>query len=137
MTADHVNLDQKRAAFAWTRLKQHGVTQEYANLAKSAPALVMTSGLMQVLAFLQDKADNKKSEPARVLAEDLRAWLGETVTALDLQPGAGGDPGYVATMEALYAADVRTYRRATNEALAILRWLRQFAPTLVDDKEAS
>ncbi len=63
--------EQRRAKHAWncvTQAKQvlgHDYDQ-YANLAKSIPALILNSGLMQVMAFLHEKGRDKKTEnPAR------------------------------------------------------------------------
>ena len=140
MTTRYVHLDQKRAAFAWQRLTAQPVMREYATLAKGTPALIMTSGLMQVLAFLQDKGNGNEQSPHGRLAGDLRAWLATALPELDLaEPpsSAAPPPEYAPTMNALHGANVQTYRRATEEALEILRWIRQFAPTLQDSREAS
>ena len=48
-----VSLEQQRAADAWKQSKHKG--KDYVNLAKGLSALIMNSGLMQVLAFLHEK----------------------------------------------------------------------------------
>lgn len=115
-------LEQQRAQFAW-KCAQDGNQipgQEYRNLAKAAPALIMNNGLMQTLAFYQDK--NKDHH--RVLASNLRVWL-------SLCEGGGArDPGFEGAMEKLLQAVPSEYRRATDEALLVLRWIRQFAAAL-------
>ena len=60
-----MTLDQKRAQRAWdnvTVAAEHHVTGAYTNLAKAVPSLIMNSGLMQTLAFLQAKIDKKQPE---------------------------------------------------------------------------
>ena len=52
-------LDQQRARDAWEK-SGAGVGKfgkEYVNLSKSLPALVMNTGLMQVMAFLHQKGE--------------------------------------------------------------------------------
>ena len=65
-------LEQLRAADAWQ--KAQGCTKDYVNLAKGLPALIMNSGLMQVLAFLHEKG-SKPSQAHEKLGTHLRTWL--------------------------------------------------------------
>ncbi len=117
--ATPVTLEQQRAQFAWDCAKEGTALagDEYRNLAKAAPALIMNNGLMQTLAFYQDK--NKPQHQA--LARPLRCWI--------MKPagGNGQDPGFQLMMEGLLRAEPANYRQATDEALLILRWIRQFA----------
>ena len=117
-----VTLEQQRAQFAW-QCAQEGTQvagEEYRNLAKAAPALIMNNGLMQTLAFHQDKG-----KPHHLtLAAQLRRWI---VTRAG---GNGQDPGFQPMMDVLLQMSPEQYRRATDEALLILRWIRQFAAAL-------
>jgi CRISPR-associated protein Cmr5 len=121
-------LDQIRAEFAWGRVNavEPGTRDKYRNLAKSLPALVMTNGLMQALAFLKGKADNRGRNEHGLLLAHLLEWLRET----------GVLPGTACNFEGVMAwcaASDRTtldYQRATEETQAILRWIRQLAETL-------
>ncbi len=125
-------LDQQRAAFAWEKVKEaksegnknRGDKKSfdfsaYTNLAKSAPSLVMSNGLMATLAFFE-----QKSGEAKALNRALCAWLKERM------PGRFQDPGYSSIMEGLHGLPSPDYLRATEEVLELLRWIRQFAPTL-------
>ena len=117
-----ITLEQQRAQFAWdcARAGVQVAGDEYRNLAKAAPALIMNNGLMQTLAFYQDK--NKDHH--RTLAAQLRRWIMQ-------RAGANGqDPGFQTMMERLLRAQPEQYRQATDEALLILRWIRQFAAAL-------
>jgi len=125
------NIDQKRARFAWEKVTGD---KEYANLAKGIPALIMQSGLMPVLAFLREKdKDHHKTLlshicewlndrfPARIVRKDfdsvMRALMGNS----------NSDP----------AGHAHFYRLATEETLALLRWIRQFASAKsAENKEA-
>lgn len=114
-----MTLEQQRAQFAW-KVVQEGCAvagKEYTNLAKASPALVMNNGLMQTLAFFADK----DKAHHRALAAHLRRWL------MWQAGGADRDPGFAPFMETLLRADSTHYRNATDEALRVLRWIRQFA----------
>lgn len=117
-----VTLEQQRAQFAWDCAKEGTAVagDEYRNLAKAAPALIMSNGLMQTLAFYQDKG-----KPHHLtLAGQLRRWI------MKREGGNGQDPGFQLVMNGLLRAQPDQYRRATDEALLILRWIRQFAAAL-------
>lgn len=121
-TTTPVTLEQLRAQYAW-QYAQEGTQvagDEYRNLAKAAPALIMNNGLMQTLAYYQDK--NKTHHQA--LARQLRSWI------MHRSGGKAQDPGFQTMMEALLHAKPAQYRQATDEALLILRWIRQFAAAL-------
>ena len=111
--AVRTTLDQQRAAYAWQRVQ--GCTKEYVNLAKAAPALIMNNGLMQTLAFYESKGKPHHQQ----LAKHLSGWLHQQnhVTASDFN----------AVMTSLQSTESSRYRQATEEALALLRWIRQFA----------
>ena len=108
-------LEQQRAQDAWD--KSAGYGGEHVNAAKGMPALIMNSGLMQVLAFCHEKG--KANEQ---VATDLRAWLGKQCM------GAKGDPGFEPFMQVLMKSSSAQYQDITAEAFNWLRWLRQMAP---------
>lgn len=111
-------LEQRRAEYAWNRSANYKT--EHANFAKGLPALIMNSGLMQVLAFCHQKADE-----AEVVAQDLRTWL------KDRFPRDFPSAEFKPFMEALMQAPPETYQAVTLEAFALLRWLRQMASARV------
>lgn len=110
--------DQRRAKYAWEKVKGHSNEEpsfdQYANLAKGAPALIMSNGLMQALAYINSRKEQQK----KALAKDLCEWLSET---MKVKSGEFTD-----VMEALQTMPVGDYMRATDETLQVLRWLRQF-----------
>ena len=115
-------LDQKRAALAWgyaaAGMQRYG--KEYKGLAKGAPALIMNSGLMPTLAFYRDK-----SPAAQQLLDDLIRGLSQRLAGQDLNSGQGGQL-FPRFMEMLQRGDSRDYLRYTDEALELLKWIRQF-----------
>ena len=118
-------LDQQRAAYAWDAVKraQQALPNfgDYKNLAKGAPALIMGNGLMPALAFYA----SRKKDPANALNEAINGWLAMRFmadTAFKPAPRS-----YADVMERLLKAPSAFYMQATDESLAMLRWLRQFA----------
>ncbi|MBK1735775.1 type III-B CRISPR module-associated protein Cmr5 [Halorhodospira abdelmalekii] len=127
-----MTLEQQRAADAWRATT--ACTEAYAKLCKGVPALIMNSGLMQTLAFLEEKASKGEAHHA-ALASQLRSWLGMQFPEL-LKARNGQDPGYEAVMEALLHAEPQQFQSVTSEALAWLRWIRQIAPTRVGGRSS-
>jgi CRISPR-associated protein Cmr5 len=117
-----LTLDQRRAADAW-RCAQ-GQDKEYVNLAKGLPALIMNSGLLQVMAFLEEKGRTERQRHCALLGGHLRAWLHNRYH--DVPETFGG------FMTALMKSDPRTFQAVTAESLAWLRWLRQLAAAAFD-----
>ncbi len=111
-------LEQQRAAYAWQCAQ--GRSKEYVNLAKGLPALIMNSGLLQIIAFLQEKGLKEKQHHCSVLGDQLRAWMHRRFP----REVPEDFPGF---MQALMSADSRKFQMITAESLAWLRWLRQFA----------
>jgi len=118
------SLDQERAAYAWKCVQKQ--TKDYKNLAKSLPALVMSNGLMQALAFLEAKG---KDEHKALLRNIIVALAGS-----GLLTEAHARQGFNGVMQALLESDSPRYRRATEETLEILKWIRQLADAVVQSR---
>ena len=114
-TALRQTLEQQRAQNAWSASASY--QNDHVNAAKGLPALIMNSGLMQVLAFCHEKG----KAPALV-AEHLRTWLARQFPKIFVK---GSDFG--SFMEALMRAEPATYQAINAEAFAWLKWLRQMA----------
>jgi len=119
-------LEQQRAADAWACSAPPRYGKEHVTVAKSLPALIANSGLMQVLAHCQSKGD-----PHRTVADDLRRWLVRSVN------GARDGEDFAAFMTRLMQASPVEYQQLTAEAFAWLRWLRQIAPARQSSPESS
>jgi CRISPR-associated protein Cmr5 len=108
------SIDQQRAAYAWERATARRDAEGYRELAKGAPALIMGSGLMAALAFWQ----SRKKGPGKELVQDLLGWFAKRKELPADFPQA---------MKAMAGqASAAQYMALTDEALALLRWLRQF-----------
>ncbi len=120
-------MEQRRAAHAWNcaldakQKLERGNGKEgykdYINAAKGMPALIMNSGLMQVMAYNQ----GKKEPRYKLLAGHLRQWLRKSL---------GTPDDFQDFMQHLLKADPREFQAITAEAFAWLRWLRQVAPAI-------
>lgn len=113
-------LEQQRAADAWRCARDQN--KEYVNLAKGLPALIMNSGLLQIVAFLREKGLKEKQEKQRhcsVLGDQLRSWVHKRFHEVP--------EDFDGFMKALMNADPRQFQLITAESLSWLRWLRQFA----------
>lgn len=111
-------LEQQRAQDAWE--KSAAYTKEHVNIAKGLPALIMNSGLMQVLAFCHEKGGANE-----LVAGQLRTWLQSRFPKIFV-----GEK-LESFMQALMKAKPADYQAITAEAFAWLRWLRQMAPARV------
>ncbi len=116
-----LTLEQLRAQDAWSKCQNY--TKEHVNIVKGLPALIMNSGLMQVLAFCHEKGKNNEE-----VAKHLRQWLNCRFNNVDT------DPGFETLMQVLMESDSTTYQQITTEAFAWLRWMRQIAPAHVKGK---
>lgn len=115
-----LTLEQLRAQDAWTQCANY--EKEHVNIAKGLPALIMNSGLMQVLAFCHEKG--KANE---LVATHLRTWLNQRFN------GVARDPGFDFFMQSLLKASPADFQAITIEAFAWLRWMRQMASARVKD----
>ena len=107
-------LEQQRAQDAWNVSAKY--KSEHVNLAKGLPALIMNSGLMQVLAFCHEKGGKHED-----VATDLRNWLVKRKVVQLIRPG------FEVFMEALMQATPREYQHINAEAFVWLKWLCQMA----------
>jgi len=116
-------MEQLRAADAWKKCQ--GCNSEYQNLAKGLPALIMNSGLLQVLAFLHEKGNKGSQTHCRVLGDHLRQWLSGRF------PKHLPDAKFESFMQKLMAIeDPLVFQQVTTEAFAWLKWVRQIAPAV-------
>ncbi|MCP9465241.1 MAG: type III-B CRISPR module-associated protein Cmr5 [Nitrospira sp.] len=119
-----LTLEQQRAQDAWRCAA--GYTKEHANFAKGLPALIMNSGLMQVLAFCHEKENKPTQKHCEEVAKDLRAWLQRQF------PDRLKRVDFESFMQDLMQTDPLTFQAITAEAFAWLKWLRQMASARVN-----
>jgi len=106
--------DQKLAAYAAdciSTVKKEDQA-EFKSLVRNFPALVMSNGLGQALAFLKAKGKPAHKELYKFVSAWVSAVYGKK----------GGD-----LLTLIIENDSLKYRRATQEAMAIAGWLKRFA----------
>ena len=118
------SLEQECARYAWEQVRSLDTQTlgAYKNVAKSMPALVMTNGLMQTLAFLKGKNEKKRPEYGALL-QHIVGWLRNTGVVPVQQ-------AEFASMMEWWSSDRCTtqhYQQATEQALAVLTWIRYFS----------
>ncbi len=124
-----VNQDQARALQAWTliakednpeKVKSKEWEGKYGSLVKNFPAMIVTNGLGQALAFLKAK----KKEHHLGLYRHVSGWVTKEIY------GVTGD-----LLEKIIADNSANYRRATTETLAFVAWLKRFAEAELKSEE--
>jgi CRISPR-associated protein Cmr5 len=117
--APRQTLEQQRAQDAWRKCEHY--TKNHVNFAKGLPALIMNSGLMQVLAFCHEKGQKESQRHTEDLARDMRNWLQGRF------PRRFTSADFAVFMEALMNCPPAEFQTITAEAFAWLRWMRQMA----------
>jgi len=126
------SLEQKRAAFAWDRIKKvpEGNKKEYGSLVKRTPADIQVNGLGQTLAFWRAKG-YKNGHPQNNKADaDVLLHVSEWLLMDERHFNINNNEQYEGNKVVYWIshdATTDTYRRATSEAIAILLWLKRFA----------
>ena len=119
-------LDQQRAQYAWGCATKNATVDGYREMAKGAPALIMGNGLMPALAFYQSRTGRNK-QPAELILADILGWLAKR----QMVPNE-----FQKAMTAFFGSKSQNYMHATDETLAMLKWLRQFADAVSDSTGA-
>jgi len=121
--------EMETAAFA-LKCVEHAMSTrafaDYVSKAKSAPAAIMENGLLQTLAFYQEKggdAEKGNVKPEALLAVHMIHWLSHPCP---WRPGKQflAKPEHGAIAE-LLKLDTPAYRRATAEVLELLSWIKR------------
>lgn len=134
-------VEQCRAAQAWHDIKaikddKNKKEDEYKSLVRSIPAMVLSHGLGQTLAFLRSKGYEggklKGDKPHGALYCHLSNWVCE-------QMGWGKNSDLLLTKLTSdpQTATTANYRRATVETLAYIQWLKRFAEAELEGSGAS
>lgn len=129
MPSQQQTLEQRRAASAWQKIQEvngqpDAFKKKYSGLARKAPALIMTAGLGQALAFWRAKAGGKADEH-QMLYNHLSTWVMGEMKMSGSDDLLGG----------ILRQSSTVYRQATAEALAFLVWLKRFAEAELPEPE--
>lgn len=130
-TSRRRSLDQERAKQAWACVKAvigKGYEKEYSALARSAPADILGNGLGQSLAFWRAKSKGNEKNAHGQVFNNVSAWCKQQLNISDKHESL--------LDWIVNEADTDGYRRASNEAMAFLGWLKRFAEAELKQPES-
>lgn len=96
--------------------KENSKFSDYRNMSKSAPSLIMQSGLLPTLTYIMSR---DKFESKLQVGRDLLKWLKETKYIMSDSPKDA--------FAEIMAMSAERYMDATQETLELLTWLRQLS----------
>lgn len=129
------NLEHKRAQEAWscvdyvnTEIEDKKLKKEYRSLVMRLPALIITNGLGQTLAYLKAKGKDADPDnnPHERIYRDIQGWLNKR----GIQWQAKGE-----LIERIITLDSINFRFVTQETLSFLSWLKRFADAVLPKEE--
>jgi CRISPR-associated protein Cmr5 len=121
-------IEQKRAELAYRLVSEVKQRQkDYESWAQKLPAMIMTNGLGQTLAFLYSKRN--KDPEKKLLYDHLSEWL----LSKDAPVAWENEEGDLIKRIIHPSTTSITYRQATQEALAFIGWLKRFAEGLLGE----
>jgi len=128
------NLEHKRAEEAWacvdyvnSEIDRKKFKKEYRSIVLRLPALIITNGLGQTLAYLKSKGkgEDPDKNPHERVYRDIEGWLNSRV-----KWRAKGD-----LIERVISLDSNNFRYVTQETLAFLSWLKRFADAVLPKED--
>lgn len=139
------------AQFAWEKvndIKDKKLREEYKDIVRKFPALLQSGGLGSALAFLLSKGTKRDQESKKLeldmkkehalLYQHLQEWLCNEKKIFPNCEGLkekikGEDREAFLLMECVVSHNSWHYRWATDEARALIVWLKRFAEALAPD----
>lgn len=131
-------LEQKRASYAYSKVSyiaslNKDVQENYHSYVKSAPALILTNGLGNTLAFYLSKAKVKPedvNEKVKSLEGRERSYAELYLHITEwLRKNGYGDLNWVIDK----ATNIENLQ-ATREAIALLNWMKRFADAMLKEE---
>lgn len=129
-------LEQERAKYAWEQVKRvkgdSKIEARYSSYVKKMPALILTNGLGNALAFTRSKFGPESEEKLRVdakayklLYQHLNGWFSKQAQVnKDILDWIVND---ASSLEVL---------RITEETIALLNWMKRFADAELKGEES-
>ncbi len=125
-----INLEQERAAFAFTNVKPNSKLNGFASAAKNLPAMIQSNGLLATWAFLLAK--EKKSPTHKKLADILTEYYKTFLPEYELNDITR----HTFFTEHLTKDGTRVAQnlmKLTAEAIAISGWIKRAAEALCEE----
>jgi CRISPR-associated protein Cmr5 len=100
---------------------------EYKSIVVKAPALLKANGLVPTIAFLFSKQHSSSGAAHKLLCSQIARWLSiKGIVILAPESNCGQ---FVKILVKMTCVEVR---RATNETIAYLNWLKRFAEGMIE-----
>lgn len=122
-------LQQERASSAWNHVQQMeraGYEGKYGSLVKKLPAMILSDGLAQTLAFLRAKGKMDGNTSERELSDEAKAHRAAYQHLSSWVCGRLNAGQNTHLLRWVLDHPSGDYRRAATEALAYLHWLKRF-----------
>jgi len=122
--------ERNRAETAFGDVKQGSEKDfraEYKSIVVKAPALLKTNGLVSTIAFLFSKQHSSSGAAHKLLCSQIARWLSNKGIVI-LGTGCTCDE-FVEILVKMTRLEVR---RANNETIAYLNWLKRFAEGVIE-----
>jgi CRISPR-associated protein Cmr5 len=128
-------MEQRRAAFVLDRVKRQATNkkqaQEYRRVIQGLPAMVLTNGLGQALAFLMSDPKDPKNVAKQAVVQDL------TDAITTLRGLYTNQPDDRTLVERIVNGNREMLRQATDETLAVLAWWVKFVRAFLPHPEGN
>ncbi|MCD6086767.1 MAG: type III-B CRISPR module-associated protein Cmr5 [Candidatus Hydrothermae bacterium] len=124
--AEIKSLEQERARLAWEFIHKNDVkknSKDYRAAIRKLPAMILTSGLAQTVAFYLSKGEGK---PYYEIVRNMAGSLGKLTGVEDI-----GTPEKFT--KKIKDANHETYILLSNEALKYATWLKRFAEAELEE----
>lgn len=125
--------ERNRAETAFNDVKEGNCQDfraEYKSIVVKAPALLKTNGLVSTIAFLFSKQHSSSGAAHQLLCSQIARWLSNKGIVI-LGTGCTCDK-FVEILVKMSCVEVR---RATNETIAYLNWLKRFAEGMIEKND--
>jgi CRISPR type III-B/RAMP module-associated protein Cmr5 len=126
------SISQNRAKFAWDYAeeskKETKLKEKYKSHVREFPMLVLTSGLVNAVAFAYEKGavggkDSDGDKGWKLLYHHLESWL---KTDNDQRLLSFSDKTLIAALLVIPSDDMNTIRAISNETISLFTWLKRF-----------
>lgn len=131
-TAPHQLLEQQRSTLAWNLIREEvkgkDFEKKYRAWVERLPAMIMTNGLGQTLAFLRSKPGEMEK---KTLYEHISEWLLSNKAPINWVNSKGEKLHEGELMERIQETTGVVYLQATQEALRFTIWLKRYAGAML------
>ena len=119
--AEIKSLEQKRAEHAWNFIKRNRATiDKMDSLIRKLPAMILTSGFGQTVAFCLSKDEGRK------VIDDVADYLSKNTGLIDITRGSD-------LLTKIMSSDHETYIMLSQETLKYVTWLKRLVESISEE----